>query len=420
MKGFDILAIFALILPAESVWGQEVEYVTSLDIGDRVNSIFLSGNYAFLAAETLGLQIVDISVPQAPEIIGEFYPPGVISDVFVQGDFSYLSNSHFGLNIIDVSDPTDPDLVGVYQPYGDGYRRVHVAGDFAYLFDSWGGHCDIVNVADPADLFWISELSAAGWCVEVNDSLAYLTYGSCAYPFDCVGGFLAFDVSDIESPEEIGDYWGWTPGLDISISENLAYLVGGGNFVDDFGELQIIDIADPADPALLGNYFSEDVIEAVAIRESHAYLATEELLIINIEDPYTPSFVTSYPAQGNDVAVAGEYIYVAEGNALTILRFSTTAVDDIGEIPLAFSIAPNYPNPFNATTIIRYALLRASDVTIEIYDILGRKVETLIQGEQQAGNHQVVWDAEGQSSGIYFYRIQAGDYAETRKMVLLK
>ena len=90
------------------------------------------------------------------------------------------------------------------------------------------------------------------------------------------------------------------------------------------------------------------------------------------------------------------------------------------EIPMQFLLSQNYPNPFNASTVIRYSLPQASDVKIAIYDILGRKVETLVQEDQPAGYHHVTWDASNQSSGLYFYRIQAGEYAETRKMVLLK
>ena len=94
--------------------------------------------------------------------------------------------------------------------------------------------------------------------------------------------------------------------------------------------------------------------------------------------------------------------------------------DQTPEVPGRFALAQNYPNPFNASTIIRYSLLSPSDVIIEIYDILGRRVETLVQGEQPAGYHQIAWDASNHSSGMYFYRIQAGEYSETKKMVLLK
>ncbi|MFQ5868842.1 MAG: C25 family cysteine peptidase [Candidatus Zixiibacteriota bacterium] len=90
------------------------------------------------------------------------------------------------------------------------------------------------------------------------------------------------------------------------------------------------------------------------------------------------------------------------------------------KLPKSFFLSQNYPNPLNAFTIIRYGLPLISEVTIEIYNLLGRKVEKLAQGEQQAGYHQIVWDAKDNSSGLYFYRIHAGDFAEAKKMLLLK
>ncbi len=79
-----------------------------------------------------------------------------------------------------------------------------------------------------------------------------------------------------------------------------------------------------------------------------------------------------------------------------------------------------FPNPFNIATKIQYSLSEPSDITIEIYDLLGRIVKTLVDEEKQAGQHQAIWKAKHFSSGIYFYRIQAGDHSETKKMVLLK
>ncbi len=99
-----------------------------------------------------------------------------------------------------------------------------------------------------------------------------------------------------------------------------------------------------------------------------------------------------------------------------------TDIDDeqITGIPMQYLLSQNYPNPFNASTLIEYSLPSVADVTVEIYDILGRRVETLVEGEQQAGHHQVVWDASEISSGMYFYRIQAGEFVESKKMLLLK
>ena len=85
-----------------------------------------------------------------------------------------------------------------------------------------------------------------------------------------------------------------------------------------------------------------------------------------------------------------------------------------------FCLSSNYPNPFNAMTIIRYGLPQPADIKIEIFDILGRRLETLIDEKQPAGYHQVIWNAGERSSGIYLYRIQHGNHTETGKMVLLK
>lgn len=95
-------------------------------------------------------------------------------------------------------------------------------------------------------------------------------------------------------------------------------------------------------------------------------------------------------------------------------------IDETANLPTEIRLIDNYPNPFNAATTIRYSLPEPSEVIIEIYDILGRKVEMLAEGEKQAGSHQVVWDAGVYSSGVYFYKITAGDFNRTRKMLLLK
>jgi len=88
-------------------------------------------------------------------------------------------------------------------------------------------------------------------------------------------------------------------------------------------------------------------------------------------------------------------------------------------LPKTFSLFQNYPNPFNPITEIKYALPKDCYVRLEIYNILGQKVVSLVDGEQKAGYKMARWDASSFSSGIYFYRLQAGDFVKTRKMVLL-
>jgi flagellar hook assembly protein FlgD len=103
------------------------------------------------------------------------------------------------------------------------------------------------------------------------------------------------------------------------------------------------------------------------------------------------------------------------------LRLTETGIEEVSTIyPNTFSLSQNYPNPFNASTTIKYSLPEEAEVTIEIYDILGRRIETLIAGKQPAGSHSVVWEAKNVPSGVYFYRIEAGEYSQTQKCVLLK
>ncbi|MCP4582132.1 MAG: T9SS type A sorting domain-containing protein [candidate division Zixibacteria bacterium] len=85
-----------------------------------------------------------------------------------------------------------------------------------------------------------------------------------------------------------------------------------------------------------------------------------------------------------------------------------------------YTLGQCYPNPFNARTTIVFGLPEAGHVTIDIYDMLGKKVETLLNGYHEAGFYQVNWNAAGQSSGLYLYRIQSGNYSDTRRMLLLK
>ena len=97
-----------------------------------------------------------------------------------------------------------------------------------------------------------------------------------------------------------------------------------------------------------------------------------------------------------------------------------TGIDGEAAKPAMLILLQNHPNPFNASTTIRYTLSYPTDVTIDIYDILGRKMKVLVNAHQQAGYYQVTWDAKGIPSGMYFYKLQTGDYTETKKMVLLK
>jgi hypothetical protein len=101
---------------------------------------------------------------------------------------------------------------------------------------------------------------------------------------------------------------------------------------------------------------------------------------------------------------------------------SASAVDDpeIREIPAVFSLSQNYPNPFNPNTTIRYSLPVQSFVDLKVFNIRGEEVVTLVEEEQPAGNYDLDFDGSELNSGIYFYAVEAGEYKNVRKMILLK
>ena len=92
----------------------------------------------------------------------------------------------------------------------------------------------------------------------------------------------------------------------------------------------------------------------------------------------------------------------------------------VGVTPLTYDLAQNYPNPFNPSTTIAYQLAGVEDVSLEVFNVLGQKVATLVRQKQSAGKYQVNFDARDLSSGIYFYRLQAGKYVKVHKMILMK
>ncbi|GEM_PF-1413161 len=126
-----------------------------------------------------------------------------------------------------------------------------------------------------------------------------------------------------------------------------------------------------------------------------------------------------------DIAVAG--FGAASDTVFVLYNFGggITTVADIRQAPERFSLSQNYPNPFNPSTTIRYQLLTNSEVSLTIYNMLGQRVKTLVQAKQPAGSYTVQWNGANDAgtpvaSGVYFYRLRAGDFAGTRKLLLVR
>lgn len=128
--------------------------------------------------------------------------------------------------------------------------------------------------------------------------------------------------------------------------------------------------------------------------------------------------------EGDILPVPGDQFVLCTVKPLTssdVYEFvGTIASVQPGAVPPAFSLGQNYPNPFNPSTTISYQLAAASEVHLVVYDLLGREVAVLVNEKQPAGNHRVKWEAGRSSSGVYFYRLTAGSFRETRKMLVIR
>jgi hypothetical protein len=126
----------------------------------------------------------------------------------------------------------------------------------------------------------------------------------------------------------------------------------------------------------------------------------------------------------NDMRSVGTINISADTEIIVRVGSQVLGIDD-ETIPEVFALHQNYPNPFNPITTLRYDLPENSLVNIIIYDLLGRQVKSLINQTQEAGFKSVLWNATNDygkpvSAGVYLYQIQAGDFIQTKKMVLLK
>lgn len=132
--------------------------------------------------------------------------------------------------------------------------------------------------------------------------------------------------------------------------------------------------------------------------------------------------LTGYGRDISSLSAGDNILYAATGDGVWIrpLQQIMMQADSAVTVPSNFILYQNYPNPFNPTTTISYRLLHAGDVTMKVYDVLGRLITTLTRGLQQAGTHTVVFNGSDFASGVYFYRLTAPGTDLTRKMMLIK
>ncbi|MGB5893259.1 MAG: T9SS type A sorting domain-containing protein, partial [Ignavibacteriaceae bacterium] len=144
------------------------------------------------------------------------------------------------------------------------------------------------------------------------------------------------------------------------------------------------------------------------------YLHIDETIPTYLESGATPIAGIDTDYDGDPRSVTTPDIGADEFDGTVV------GIEEETALPTEFALEQNFPNPFNPSTKIKYSIPTQSKVVIKVYDLLGNEIAVLMDEEKSIGTYELTWNAPNLPSGIYFYRLQAGTFVQTRKMILLK
>ena len=291
--------------------------VDYIDTTGYANSVYVSGDYAYVADGVSGLAIINIFDPTNPGTPIYEDTTDEASNVYVSGNYAYVADFSSGLAVIDISNPTNPGTPIYKNTTGNAYS-VYVSGNFAYVADGISGLA-VINISNPTNLgtpiYENTTGNAYGVCV--SGDYAYLADGS--------SGLAVIDISNPTNPgtpfyeNTTGNAYG------VYVSGDYAYLADGSS------GLAVINISNPTNP---GTPVYEDTIDdarSVYVSGDYAYVGDglSGLAVIDISDPTNPGTPIYKNTMGNanGVYLSGNYAYVADGSSGLVVIEITVSID---------------------------------------------------------------------------------------------
>jgi hypothetical protein len=285
--------------------------ISQISIPGYANNVAVNNGYAYVAAGSTGLQVVNVSNPNSPVIVASRDTAGNANDVRLVGDFAYIADGTNGLVIMNVATPTNPVIVGSVNTGGEAVD-VWVAGNFAYIANSSAG-LTIVNVTNPASPILVSTVSTGGIArgVGVRDNVAVVVS-------DSTNTLKTYNVANPSAPAALGSLNLGGSLKDLDINGNLvavAAYTGGAQFVD---------ISNPAVPRLLGGlpgaapngFVPRDVEFGTGFAIFAEQLFPNAVPFVDYGDPANPAlrgiidFAPLGDYAGTGIAVSGPFVYM--------------------------------------------------------------------------------------------------------------
>ncbi|MCD4817179.1 MAG: T9SS type A sorting domain-containing protein [Candidatus Cloacimonetes bacterium] len=420
---------------------------TFVDVSDVENQYFLGSDiYACYSGgisiknNLLGIRnpqynssiiLLDISNPQSPEWIYsysygynmELYASTVtFYDNFVITGFrgSYYDNSRFIIH--DTRDITNITPLGEIDVYSSSIYEIAVKENYAYV------GCDddlkVFDINDLSDPFYVCNINCAYVNdIEIRDNFLYLTD---------YNALIIIDISDPEESEILGNWESENSARALNVFGNYVYIS------DNNGGVKVIDVSNPMNPFLVNTVLPHynSIIYAKPIIQNDKLIISDvcwnEILVYDLTYPAYPILINSFKwnLPSHEIATTDEYLVAANGRGgFTILDMEnlTPTFQNIIQ-PEGFALK-NFPNPFNPGTTIVFSIeqnQQHEQATIEIYNIKGQKIKKLEIRNAKFGINEIVWNGNDDSnkrvsSGIYLYKlILNGKTEAVSKCLLLK
>jgi hypothetical protein len=397
--------------------------------GDDPDTVWL--NTAYGPDFTMGDSSIMMleNYDQSPDMWSHFRNTSYVSKIF-------LANLGFGPDsppriIMNVA----INNISEYTTPGDPYYAVHRTGAY-YLMEPMGFSTLIILRLGLADTIGIYDLMHNQMAFSTCSASYYSTADTATYG-TIRKRILKFSTDMLEdsltvisetSNRELSFDWSSCFGDMNSSRYGIEYCYAYNHTLFENSLVYNVNLWSTAEPSdsvrVICLYHAPDFLSApnIIVKSTGAnpeYIfidgRTDEIDGVLQNPDFDINLVSDIDGNGTD-----EILSIA-GNSLSIFTIEQyTGINRETGIPDKFQLLGNYPNPFNAQTIIKYNLPRQSDIVLEIFDILGRKVESLEKPNQPAGFSQIMWDASSEPSGTYYYRLSVGNERKIGRMLLLK
>jgi hypothetical protein len=279
-------------------------FVGSCDLAGISLALEISGDYAYVADYSNGLQIIDITNPSVPtpvSLCDSTFLWTETRDIAVAGDCAYLLEKYYGVYAIDISDPSNPTFIDLYEPPLGYVYSVEIAGDHAYISTTTG--LLVLDISDPANLTPVGEQSVSSVGLDVAVAGDYALVANNV-------SIEVFDISDPTNPIPAGSCTTPQGAYGLEVCGDYVYVANA-----DAG-VSVLDISDPTGPVLIKTLPVAGNAQRLTIAGDHAFVPAGDLLVLKITDRIDPYLAGSQAlGQATRTAIAGDYAFVANGLA---------------------------------------------------------------------------------------------------------